>query len=252
MRGWIKAIAAAGALVAAGAVVLAILARDWVGPQGARLVASPTVVGVDTGGSYAWVLTTSAGPVLIDAGIDPAATAIVAELAERGFSRRDVRTILLTHVHPDHIGGLDVFDAATVYVHADDAGAFAGAPPAFATIPSLLAGDGPGKLATPPVVVEDGAVVPLGDVRATVTHLPGHTPGSVAWTIGDVLFSGDALIGTRTGVAPAPALFATDAAQGRASIARLQGARPAVMCDGHIGVTPSPGDAIEAFLQARR
>jgi len=86
--------------------------------------------------------------------------------------------ILLTHAHPDHVGALDAVHQATgapVGLHPADAEAFG----VEADFPLL-----------------DGMEVAVGRGRLTVTHVPGHTPGSVCLrlggqvTVGDVIFPG--------------------------------------------------------------
>ncbi len=92
---------------------------------------------------YCWLLETERGPVLIDTG--PAAYAqgaadvrrtahprlrykftmrftvsadqeLAAQLHRRGVALADVRTIILTHLHPDHAGGMQFFPHAEIYV----------------------------------------------------------------------------------------------------------------------------------------
>jgi len=41
--------------------------------------------------------------------------------------------------------------------------------------------------------VDHGDMVELGDLVFRVHHLPGHTPDSVAWQVGDSLFVGDVI-----------------------------------------------------------
>ncbi|MBE7479918.1 MAG: MBL fold metallo-hydrolase [Polyangiaceae bacterium] len=52
-------------------------------------------------------------------GRDPAETAL-SQVERLGFSRDDVRHIVLTHCDLDHAGGLPDFPKATVHVHADE------------------------------------------------------------------------------------------------------------------------------------
>lgn len=50
---------------------------------------------------------------LIDAGLGLAANRIIGDLKTAGHSPGDVKRILITHAHPDHIGGLHTLQAAT-------------------------------------------------------------------------------------------------------------------------------------------
>jgi glyoxylase-like metal-dependent hydrolase (beta-lactamase superfamily II) len=71
--------------------------------------------------------------------------------------------------------------------------------------------------------LEEGDVVDLGgDVRLTVVHTPGHTPGSASfyWESESLLFSGDAVNG-RGGRSPGFPLY-FDAADYLSSIKRLR------------------------------
>ncbi|WP_353217923.1 MBL fold metallo-hydrolase [Sandarakinorhabdus sp.] len=43
------------------------------------------------------------------------------------------------------------------------------------------------------VLVDDGAVLPLGNLAIRVLHTPGHTPACVTYVIGDAAFVGDSL-----------------------------------------------------------
>jgi glyoxylase-like metal-dependent hydrolase (beta-lactamase superfamily II) len=42
-------------------------------------------------------------------------------------------------------------------------------------------------------VVKDGDEIQAGEMRIGVMHSPGHTAGSVCYTVGETLFSGDVL-----------------------------------------------------------
>lgn len=95
--------------------------------------------------------------------------------------------ILVTHTHPDHVGGklfnlqiqgvaelLDRVDAKVV-VHRAEADRL-----------TPLAGSNIKR-------VDHGDTLSLGDVAVTMIHTPGHTPGSQCFLVRDRLITGDTL-----------------------------------------------------------
>ena len=125
------------------------------------------------------------GPVVV---IDPAdeADVVITELA--GAS---VAAVVLTHGHFDHIAGVRGVVAATgapLLVHGADAEAM--------TTPAGSGGAMFGFEVSAPAAdraLADGDVIEAGDMRLTVMHTPGHTPGSICLAGDDHLFSGDTL-----------------------------------------------------------
>ncbi|HEX6755808.1 MAG TPA: MBL fold metallo-hydrolase [Mycobacteriales bacterium] len=151
-------------------------------------------------GTNCWVLAAGAGEqcLVVDPGIGAAARLdeIVAE------HRLHPVAVLLTHGHIDHtFSVVPVCDARDVpaYIHPDDRGQL--------TDPWSAIGLAPGTpmygtrlpAAEPADVrpLADGAEIDLAGLRVGVAHAPGHTPGSVAFSLtapeAPLFFSGDLL-----------------------------------------------------------
>jgi glyoxylase-like metal-dependent hydrolase (beta-lactamase superfamily II)/Tfp pilus assembly protein PilF len=112
----------------------------------------------------------SGDAVLIDPGIaDPRIRDFAAD------RKLEVKAVLNTHGHPDHIGGnrhfADLFKAP-VFAPKDDSGFYETKPDRF---------------------MRKGETLEFGSLRVEVLQTPGHTPGSVCFLIRDCLFSGDTL-----------------------------------------------------------
>jgi metallo-beta-lactamase class B len=108
---------------------------------------------------------------------------VEAHIRQLGFRLHDIRYILTSEPHFDHIGG-----AAAI---ARDSGAIVVASPATARV--LRTGrpgaDDPQASqlpAFPPVSrireIGDGGAIELGGVTVTARYTPGHTTGSTSWT----------------------------------------------------------------------
>lgn len=124
--------------------------------------------------------------------IDPAwdGRRIAAAAAERGWT---VTQILLTHAHFDHVGGLaelKEMTGAPIYTHAEAAEQLRMADRAAALWGFQL--DAPPE---PDVLIEEGQVIEVGQLRLEVLLTPGHAPGHVSFYVRDdgVLFDGDVL-----------------------------------------------------------
>ena len=157
---------------------------------------------------------------LVDAGNDVEGKALFAELSRRGLQPEDVRIILLTHGHPDHIGAIAKFPNAQVMALADETDVVEG---------RSLGGGPLMRFRTPKPTgirlartLQDGDLVQVGPYAVRVYAVPGHTLGSAAYAIGENLFLGDSANQDKRGrVRPAPWTFSVSAEQNRRSLVEL-------------------------------
>ncbi|MFH1062440.1 MAG: MBL fold metallo-hydrolase [Candidatus Omnitrophota bacterium] len=99
----------------------------------------------------------------------------------------NIKALILTHGHYDHIGCLDSFDLP-VYIHAADAEMLANSEK------NLSASFGLGQDFRPDIhILKDNDIIPVGDLQLRVLHTPGHSPGCICLHVDDILFSGDTL-----------------------------------------------------------
>ena len=171
----------------------------------------------------AFLLTGARGVTLIDTGLPGRHERIVEALHDLGYEHHDIHTIVITHLHADHTGGLAALrerTGATVYAHPIDAeairdgvsmrpigpeGSWLGRVVAWADRWLPLPSAAPAEV---DVEVEDGDVIPV-EGGLEVVHAPGHSAGQIVlrWREkGGVLIAADAA-GRRTGSLGVPPLL---------------------------------------------
>lgn len=129
---------------------------------------------------------TSGDVVVMDPGED--AELFLRRLRTEGWTARG---IWLTHAHVDHILGVGRVAEATgapIYLHPADR-------PLYDHVGEQGAWLGLRASAPPPPAhdLADGDTMKVGDVTFEVRHVPGHSPGSVAFVTKGVALVGDAL-----------------------------------------------------------
>jgi len=124
--------------------------------------------------------------------IDPGAEgeAILENARELGL---DIKIIVVTHAHIDHVGVLGVVKDATGAPFAiHEAEADGEAMEGMARMLGMM----PRSFRPPPKpdrLLKDGDILEVGDLSFTVIHTPGHSPGGVSIYGHGVVFSGDTL-----------------------------------------------------------
>ncbi|HAF1896920.1 TPA: HARLDQ motif MBL-fold protein [Salmonella enterica] len=128
------------------------------------------------------LLTTPAGHILIDAGLDESAPQIKANIEAAGFRLTDIRYLLNSHARLDQAGGmarLKAWSGAQLVASQPNADQMArGGREDFAL------GD---ALPFPPVttdkIIHNQESISLGEITVTALFTPGHLPGSTSWRV---------------------------------------------------------------------
>lgn len=208
-----------------------------------------------------YLVETRSGIVIVDTGFFNAARPILQTLAQLGHEPRDVRLILLTHVHLDHVGSaaeLRKLTGAPIAMHRADIGK------ARAGRHNLPKGRGLyGKILEhtfngvgmqfwytafePDILLEEGQRLNDFGLNGCVVQTPGHTLGSISLALPDgVLMIGDAMINQiRVGMP----LYGEDIALAYESLRKLHAMRPRVLYSGH--GKPFTGDDMARYFEMK-
>jgi len=170
--------------IATACVLLAVstaraqMPADWTQPAEPFRIADDLYY-VGSSGISSFLLVGSEGNILIDTGLPANVPLVRASIEKLGFKLADVKILLSSHAHFDHVAGhaeMQKLTGARVMALGDDA-------EALSTGKDLSA---LGSLGWAPVkvdrVLKGGDVVQLGHLSLTAHHTPGHTKGCTTWT----------------------------------------------------------------------
>jgi glyoxylase-like metal-dependent hydrolase (beta-lactamase superfamily II) len=198
--------------------------------------------------SNVYLLTDGDGLTLVDGGNAGDGARIAADMEKAGYDPAKLSSILVTHSHGDHIGGIKALRrqaAAQVIAHEAEVPYLEGAPipssnPVLRALTWLTGRLGSrGTEIVVDTTVHDGETLDLlGGLR--VIHTPGHTPGSICLYQADrgILFSGDLIFNGhpftgRGGLRYPPKAFSMDPEQVEQSVQKLADLEIRLLCPGH-------------------
>ena len=127
-----------------------------------------------------YLIVTPEGHLLINSGFEETVPLIRVAVESLGFKLRDVKIVLASHAHSDHVAGHALLKESTggkVFVMRGDEGVVASGGEG-----QYLYKDSRWKPCAVDRVLEDGEEVKLGGVTLVARHTPGHTRGCTTWT----------------------------------------------------------------------
>src|SRR4051812_45387472 len=154
---------------------------DWNKPAPpVRIHANTFMVG--TCGISSILIVGDQGDILIDGGTEEDADLIADNIRSLGFRIQDLRIILTTHEHPDHIGGVSQLQRMSGAMLMTSAPAANVLRTGVSTVDDPQAGTlKPIPTAVVGRIIHDGEEVRLGNLMVTAMATPGHTPGALSW-----------------------------------------------------------------------
>jgi glyoxylase-like metal-dependent hydrolase (beta-lactamase superfamily II) len=185
------------------------------------------------------------GLVLVDPGLY---IEFITDLEKKGFAPKEIKHCLITHGHLDHYGScyeLEKFNQdVKFYAHDFDATRIE-----RKESPEYLKKFFPGYDYNPIKISHrikgEGEILRFGPLEFKCVHIPGHTPGSVAYFLeideSKIIFGGDTS-GTSLRI------YGGNIDDFTRSMGKLIDLNANILCHGHVGVI-RPADKVKEFIE---
>lgn len=211
---------------------------------------------------HVYLITEGDGLTIVDASVPGSSNKIIKQLEAAGYQPSDVKRILITHAHFDHVGGLaDLVEKTGAHVVASEIEKpyISDKQPvpraSMSEVPLiqrllLLGGETVNKAVTVQRTVYDGALIPevFGGLQVIAT--PGHSPGHVAYWQPErkIIIMGDVLFNLPPRMSLPLAAFTADMPENIRSLKKIVELEPEIVCFGHGDpLTTGAADKLRTF-----
>jgi glyoxylase-like metal-dependent hydrolase (beta-lactamase superfamily II) len=188
--------------------------------------------------------------ILIDTGAGWSVVEIIKNIEKFGFDCKNLRKIILTHCHIDHIGGVPEIKKrfeSKIYIHKLDA-------PPLENGDSILTAAKWYQTSFPPTPVDvkfnlPEEVLTIGEQKIVCLHTPGHTSGSICIyldKVGKRILFGQDLHG------PLLEEFGSNIEDYGRSTKKLLDLNADILCEGHFGIYKTKKEVKDYILSYRR
>ena len=130
--------------------------------------------------------------LLVDPGDEP--DRIIDVINKNNFK---IKYIILTHAHFDHVGALSDIKQETgapIIIHHDERETYRGTREHAAFLGFEI-----DEIPEPDVLVSEGDILEIGDLKFEIIHTPGHSPGGICLLGKDILITGDTIFAGSVG-----------------------------------------------------
>ena len=203
----------------------------------------------------AYLLEDADGLTVIDGSIAPSTGTILRQITGSGRRLTDVKRILLTHAHLDHVGALPELkrlSGGVIICSAVEQPLAEGKQPTVTPSSGMSTPAQTLKGITIDRTVNDGdRIDAFGGLEVVAT--PGHTPGQIAFYQPErkILFAGDTLMNLWGKLRPPFAMATPDLNEAKRSIQKVAALDVEIVCFGHgEPLTNNTNAAIRAFRRS--
>ncbi|MFA6504797.1 MAG: MBL fold metallo-hydrolase [Treponemataceae bacterium] len=173
----------------------------------------PSVFAVRHDYVNSWFIKGKDGWIAVDTGVET--KKLIGQMRALSIDPSSVKALLLTHTDYDHAGAVKALPGASLFIGEAEEQMVNGK-----TARMFFTRNSPLPLHS---LLADGEQLTLAGLPVTAYHIPGHTPGSTAYLIGDgFLFVGDEMSILDGRMGPFNAFFNMDSAQALRSQSKLR------------------------------